>query len=166
MKRWTMCLLALATLCVAAGVARADQKTDGFDRLRSLVGEWQGTGSDGKAVHLVYTLTSGGSAVMEQIDPEGDHSMVTMYHRDGDRLMLTHYCSTGNQPRMRAGKPPADGKSLTFSFVDATNLAKPSDPHMVKVVMNFADEDHFTEEWTFHGSEKDQTMVFRLERKK
>jgi len=28
--------------------------------------------------------------------------MLTLYHRDGNRLVLTHYCREGNQPGMQA----------------------------------------------------------------
>ena len=161
--------VAIMILGFAAGTAAAiatETKADSFDRLRSLVGEWEGTGTDGKPVQAVYSLTGAGSAVMEQLNPKDEQSMVTMFHKDGSNLMMTHYCSTGNQPRMRASKPPADAKQLSFSFVDATNLAKSSDPHMVSLVMTFVDDDHFNEEWTLSSAGKAQNEVFSFTRKK
>jgi len=155
----------LITVALAAAPAPAKQ-ANGFDRLKGLVGDWEGTNKDGKPVHIVYTLTAAGSVVMEQIDAGEDHAMVTMYHNDGERLMMTHYCAAGNQPRMRAAKPAADGKSLTFSMIDATNLAKPNDPHMVKLIVGFDDADHISETWTFHADAgKETTEVFHLTRK-
>ena len=54
---------------------------------------------------------------------QGDHSMISVINMDGpDRLLMTHYCSVGNQPRMQASVSP-DGKVITFTYVDATNLA-------------------------------------------
>ncbi len=169
MKRSLISYLGILAFLVAAVVAAAsapEKQTGGFDRLKGLVGEWEGTNKDDKPVHVVYSLTSGGSVVMEQIDPGEDHAMVTMYHKDGDRLMMTHYCAVGNQPRMRAAKTRSDGKSLAFSYVDATNLAKPSDPHMVKLVFDFTDADHFAETWTYQlDGSKQTTEVFHLTRK-
>ncbi len=159
-------VLGAAFAAAAAGATVAEKKPDAFDKLKALTGEWDGTSNEGKPVHVAYSLTSAGSALMESIDPGTEHSMITMYHHDGDRLMMTHYCAAGNQPRMRAGGLSADGKSLSFSFVDATNLAKASDPHMVKLVLTFNDDDHLTQEWTFRGGGKDQPTVFQLARKK
>ncbi len=36
-------------------------------------------------------------------DPKnnGPENMITMFHMDGDRLLMTHYCGAGNQPRMK-----------------------------------------------------------------
>lgn len=149
-----------------ASAAVAEKRPDAFDRLKTLVGEWDGTSNEGKPVHITYSLTAAGSAVMESIDPGSEHSMITMYHKDGERLMMTHYCAAGNQPRMRTGGLSPDGKSLSFSYVDSTNLAKATDPHMVKLVMTFADDDHLTQEWTFRAGGKDQPTVFQLARKK
>ena len=48
--------------------------------------------------------------------------MITMFHMDGSRLLMTHYRGAGNQPRMTGTLSP-DGKSVTFDFLDATNLS-------------------------------------------
>ena len=46
--------------------------------------------------------------------------MVTLYHPDGASLLMTYYCSMGNQPRMRS-KGAGEGK-LAFAYLDATNI--------------------------------------------
>jgi hypothetical protein len=51
------------------------------------------------------------------------NEMVSMYHLDGARLLLTHYCMAKNQPRMQLALcGPATGE-LRFEFLDAKNLA-------------------------------------------
>ena len=90
--------------------------------------------------------------------------MITMFNLDGDRLLLTHYCGAGNQPRMRASASP-DGKTVTFDFVDATNLKSSSDPHMYRVVFNFIDPNHHTEEWHFQLPGKEMVETFDLQKK-
>lgn len=169
MKRSLISCLGILTFLIVAVAATASApatRTDDFDRLKSLSGEWEGMNKNGEPVHVVYSLTSAGSVVMEQIEPGSDHAMVTMYHKDGDRLMMTHYCAAGNQPRMRTAKSQGDGRSLTFSYLDATNLAKSSDPHMVKLVFDFTDQDHLVATWTYQGEGgKDTIEVFRMTRK-
>jgi hypothetical protein len=58
---------------------------------------------------------------------------------------MTHY-GADDQPRMQA-TTSADGKTITFNFLDATNLASPADAHMHRVVIAWLDANHHTEEW-------------------
>ena len=161
-----LCFFVLASL--HAGPAFAQSKAEpGFDMLKSLVGEWQGEGPDGSPVQLTYELFSGGSALVEKMEPEGDQSsMVTVYHLDGDNLMMTHYCSAQNQPRMRAEPVKGGVEKIDFSFVDATNLSDPSDGHMAGLVVSFLDDDHITQEWTFLAEGKKSPWTFEFERVK
>jgi len=117
-------------------------------------------------VKISYALVSGGSALVETIQAESEPGMVTVYHPDGDRLMMTHYCSLHNQPRMRADGAPAENGKLVFNFVDATNMPSPDAMHMHKLVVTFEDKDHYVQEWTWKGGEKEGTEVFRMERMK
>jgi len=161
---------ALVAFLCATALALADASTTqkkanyGFDRLKALVGDWQGTAKDGKTVKVSYSLVADGSAVMETLETGMESTMITMYHPDGSRVMMTHYCSAHNQPRMRAEAASADPKSLTFNFVDATNLASPSDGHMERLVVSFVDPDHFTQEWTFKVKDQKQVDVFAFQR--
>ena len=66
-------------------------------------------------------MTAGGSALMSEIHGEGHEDMISMFHMDGDRLIMTHYCGAGNQPRMKVAS--ADAKSVSFEFFDGTNIA-------------------------------------------
>jgi hypothetical protein len=74
--------------------------------------------------------------------------MVTMFHLDNNRVLMTHYCGAGNQPRMQASASP-DGKTITFNFIDGTNMASPKAGHMDHLVITMPDADHHTEDWTF-----------------
>ena len=93
----------------AAFAASAAQKS--FDELKALDGTWEGTVKNGQPVEVDYRLTAGGSALMSEI--KGKDDMITMFHLDGDRLLMTHYCGAGNQPRMVASASP-DGKTVHF----------------------------------------------------
>jgi len=76
--------------------------------------------------------------------------MLTVYHFDGNRLMLTHYCSAGNQPRMQAGTFNPETGEIQFLFLDATNLASPSAGHMHNAKIRLVDQNHMSAEWQFY----------------
>lgn len=165
--RWSIALLAFLLVAVAAPAGPATSPA--WEKLKSLVGEWDGTvshGSETMPVTISYTLVSSGTSLMERLTTPDGADMVTMYHPDGSRIMMTHYCAGGNQPRMRAKVPAGDVKSLAFSFVDATNLPNPKVEHMRGLVIRFDDADHFTQEWTHREAGKDATGVFKFTRKK
>lgn len=154
-------VLALA----AAGAQSSGQKS--FDAMKSLSGEWQGKDSMGGPVQVSYKTTAGGSAIVAEIQSHmknKSEDMISMIHMDGDRLLLTHYCSAGNQPRMQASISP-DGKTITFDFVDATNLATPETGHMRRVIFTFTDATHHSEEWHFQLPGKEMVERFDLEKK-
>lgn len=142
----------LAFTSLQAGEPKSENRSDAaaaFARLKSLAGDWEAQTSAGKA-HLNYELTGGGSALVERESGEQMAGMTTVYHLDGDRLILTHYCMAGNQPRMQArGFDPVTG-DLQFQFLDITNLASPGAGHMHNVRLRLVDHDHFQAEWQFY----------------
>src|SRR5262245_10260387 len=74
-----------------AGKAAAPSK---LDIIKKLAGDWVEV-KDGKPTDKVvttYRITAGGSAVEEVLFRDTPHEMITLYHLDGDDLMLTHYC--------------------------------------------------------------------------
>ena len=138
----TLVLLLLST----AGLAQsAAQKS--FEQLKALAGSWEGT-MDGQTLHVSLRVTSMGNALLHEMKGAGPDDPITMLHLDGERLLLTHYCDAGNQPRMVATLSP-DGKSIVFDFVDATNLLSSQMGHMQRVTFTFIDPDHHTEKWEF-----------------
>ena len=162
-------LVAMMAFCVLTlfGGSPVGKGAAQMEKLKGLVGSWDGTGKDGNPIHVSYKMVSAGSTLMETLDmAEHKESMMTVYHMNGDKVMLTHYCSMGNQPRMKA-ESSKDENTLAFSFVDATNMAGPRDAHMHKVVFTFKDDDHFTQEWTMREKGKDgPPTVFNFERAK
>jgi hypothetical protein len=152
----------IAAVPIAAQTASSTDAQRAFAVIKSMPGTWEGKSSEGP-VQVNFKITGHGSAVMSEI--LGHEDMVSMFHLDGaDRLLLTHYCAVGNQPRMQASLSP-DGKTITFNFVDATNLAAPDDGHMQRMVLTLLDQNHHTEEWTFADHGKEHKAVFDLYRK-
>jgi hypothetical protein len=132
-------------LAATCAFAQSDAQKS-FDRLKILAGTWEGQASDGKAVQVIFRETSAGSALLSEIT--GHEDMITMFHMDGARLMATHYCAVGNQPRMVGSMSP-DGKAFSFKFLDATNELPSQPGHMQHLIVTIADANHHTENWEF-----------------
>ena len=163
MKSLRIAASILLLLATTSALAQSDAKTT-FERLKSLNGTWEGKNSQGEPLQVTFRPTSGGTAILSEIDGKGE-DMVTMFHVDHDRVLATHYCGAGNQPRMQASMSP-DGKVITFSFVDATNLSSPSAGHMHHLVITIPDADHHSEQWTFLQDGKEMKEQFTMTRAK
>lgn len=142
-----------------------------FDRLKDLVGTWKGTANaDGEPfpVEVHYRLTGANSALEELLFPGTEHEMLSVYHRDGPWLLMTHYCAAGNQPRMRAvhtHPSPDPHQRIQFEFLDATNLASPNDQHMREVLFDFISRDHMIATWTsYEGGKPGEVARFDVQR--
>ena len=165
MKKTIAVSLFLALAALSAAAQANNQKS--FDLMKSLIGTWEGKAGDMGTASVSYKLTAGGSALMSEIQSEKDgksEDMISMIHMDGGRVLLTHYCAAGNQPRMQANVS-SDGKTITFDFVDGTNMSNSQPGHMKRVVFTFIDQNHHTEEWHFAISGKEMVKKFELQRK-
>jgi hypothetical protein len=151
-------------ICAAFALAESGARIT-FDALKALEGTWEGKNSQGQQLKVTFRETAGGSALLSEILGGGHENMVSMIHMDGDRLLMTHYCGAGNQPRMSATLAP-DGKSVAFDFIDATNLSSRDAGHMQHVLFAMPDADHHTEEWTFLDHGKEMKEMFTLQRTK
>ena len=158
----TRILIAALALATASAVAQTNAQK-AFASIKTLPGTWAGDTSMGP-VQVTFKVTAGGSAVMSEIFGKGE-DMISMFNLDGPgRLLLTHYCAVGNEPRMEASLSP-DGKVITFTYLDATNLTTPDAGHMQKMILTMIDDNHHTEEWTFVDHGKAHKEVFDLRRK-
>jgi hypothetical protein len=155
-------LIVAMMLATVAAFAQTDAQK-AFASIKSLPGTWEGDTRMGPT-QVTFKVTAGGSAVMSEIVGKQE-DMITMFNLDGpNRLVMTHYCAAGNEPRMQASVSP-DGKIITFNFVDAMNLATPDTAHMRKLVLTVVDDNHHTEEWTFVDHGKEHKEIFDLHRK-
>lgn len=165
MKASSVVTLFALLVYASPGLAQSSPQPS-FDVLKSLQGNWQGKDSLGHPVKATFRLTGKGSALMsEYAEPDQNEDMISMFHVDGDRLLMTHYCSAGNQPRMKATASP-DGKTITFDLVDATNLASPEAGHMRRLVIKILSPKEHTEEWTYVENGKDDVVVADMRRAK
>ncbi len=112
-------------------------------------------------VAAIYRTTGAGSAVVETLWPGTPDEMVTVYHRDGEDLVLTHYCSVGNQPHMRAFY--ISSGRVDFSFDGGTNIDSSRDMHMHGVSLEFVSAEEFFATWSgWTSGAPDPAHVARL----
>ena len=135
-----------------------------FEKMMSLVGEWEGSSSTGQA-KITYTMVSGGTALMERLQSGSEPEMITLYSLDGDHLMMAHYCSAGNQPQMRTAAITELNGTLVFKMFQVIGMKTADEVHMTGLTVMMPDKDHFTQEWTFVEKGKAQSNLFKFTRK-
>ena len=87
---------------------------------RALEGRWQATTPENRTIATSYRVVSKSSALIETFTSASGRETLSVYHRDGRALMVTHYCAQGNQARLKATE--ATRERIVFTFLDATNV--------------------------------------------
>lgn len=148
-----ICLLAPAAAVFAQdnqpkpADAQADAKK-AFAKLKTLSGSWQTT-IMGIPINFTIRAVSSGTAILHEgnTSKEGPpKNEITMFYRDGDRLLATHYCDAGNRSNME-GKLSADEKSIAFSFLEVVGSTRGG--YLKDMVITFVDADHHIAAFTF-----------------
>ncbi len=137
--RAALLLLAIVPAIAFAGPAdRAPAPAAArFAAMKTLVGTWRTADRPGSALRIRFSLTAGGSVLVEEWLRGTDPHSITIYHRDGDGLLATHYCPQSNQPRL-ALVPSADATTLRFAFRDATDLDRATESFLVALSFDLA----------------------------
>ncbi len=162
-------LLAVGAIAIgwfANGAVPQEKPASGFDRLKALVGTWEAAVPQGGTLTNTIRLVSNGTALEEIFQSKEDDQMVSLYTADGNRLAMTHYCAAGNQPRMETVAVTGDQKEFDFSLTGITNLTNPNSGHMRHLLIQIADQDHFTEQWTWRENGKDRIHTIHFKRSK
>jgi hypothetical protein len=165
--------LAVGLLAAAPATAMGDHPAPpappkALEPLRKLVGTWQGEikmGGHTMPVTIVYEPTAAGSAIVERLFPGTPHEMLSVYVVEGETLAMTHYCTSGNHPKMMLKK--SDPRGLSFEMTGSEGLGSPNEMHMHAMSVSFTDADHIKETWTsFDKGKVKEEKVFALTRKK
>ena len=86
-----------------------------FNELKKLEGKWIGTleRTDGTSDSLIleYSITSAGSAILEESNT-GGIEMLSIFNAHNDELLITHYCGLQNKPVL----PLKSFKNGVFQF--------------------------------------------------
>lgn len=124
----------LLLLMQTAFAARSNSET-AFDTFKGFEGKWE-IQSNGKTlpIEMTYEVGSKGSIVTERFGKE-----LSVIYRDGQSLLMTHFCNAGNQPRLRlkeSGRPGA----FEFDMFDITNLKNADAAHVEKIIYTVIDD--------------------------
>jgi hypothetical protein len=134
-----------------------------FDKMKELVGVWEGKSDMGKGTEqlkVTYELTSAGNAIVERFGAGKPHEMVTVYHDYNGILTMTHYCSLGNQPHMEL-KNPGERNMVFVLSETAPGLSSLNEPHMHTLIIAVDGKDSITHTWTLYdkGAKKSDVVV-------
>jgi hypothetical protein len=172
MKTHPFILAAVLTAAFAWPAAAQSEKprplSPEFERMKALVGTWEGTADMGQGpaeMTVEYHLVSGGTVLEERIFVGTPKEMVTMYHDRNGKLSLTHYCMLGNCPGMVLKS--ADPKTLKFDFDTTCGVNAAKEMHMHSLSLTFDGADTITQNWQLFADGKAQeTHPFTLKRVK
>jgi hypothetical protein len=141
-------LFALSAGAAHAQTAAGPDGKMAFDRLKTLVGDWDGhvTTPEGPKARVEFRLVGNGSSLVERLFPGTDHEMVSVYHLSGPDLVLTHYCAMANQPRMKLVAGGKDG-DLVFDFDGGDNVDPKTTTHMHGGRFTLKDKDAYEADW-------------------
>jgi hypothetical protein len=140
--------MALAGEQMGAPVAHSKD----FDRMKGLVGVWEGKADMGKGMEpfkVTYELTSAGNAIVEKFAAGQPHEMITVYHDYNGKLGLTHYCSLGNQPHMELTTSGEGAMQFVLSE-RAPNLVSLQEMHMHAHGIIIDGKNSMTQTWTLY----------------
>ena len=166
MKRVTTCgvilglMFALATMATAQSTKGQPKATPGapeaaiYDAasamafLTTTAGNWAASGDlehgparAGSPASAVSVQTkAAGSAVVHTYRQGTPAEMETVFHMDGDKLLLTHYCALQNAPVLRFEKSSKPGE-IKFVFDGGTNFDPKIDAHLHEVHFQVIDKD-------------------------
>lgn len=155
-----------SSVAETAGLPGAAAAQAAFERLKGLEGHWLGRSTMGWKDEVRFDVIARGSVVMEtsRFEAHPGETMVTMFHLDGDRLLLTHYCVAGNQPRLVASAIEDGGEHLSFTFADATGIASRDEGHMDSAEL-FFEAGSLRSVWSWYQDGASRPMEeIRLER--
>ena len=112
-----------------------------------------------------YQVIAGGSAILEKSFPGTPKEMVSLYHEDGGKVVMTHYCAFGNQPEMKLIE--STDKMFKFDFTGGTNIDPDKSMYMSSVVFTLTGENEMTQAWGMMTEGKEQSKnVLALTRTK
>ena len=162
----------LLALMLTGGAAAADEKSV-MEKLAALEGDWIYLDENGEETEMIgstFRMTAGGSVLVEVMAPDSPegHEMFNMYHADGERVLMTHYCAAGNQPRMEV-QATDDEDRLELRFESVTNLSSPDANHMHQAEYTFHGDDRLTTRWwSMQNGKVDEEshVTIELQRKK
>jgi hypothetical protein len=155
--------LVFSPLAAHSGEYRMVTHSKDFEKMKELVGIWEGHADMGKGMETMkatYELTSAGNAILERLFVGLPHEMVTVYHDSNEKLTMTHYCSLGNQPHMELKNPGENNMVFVLSEKNH-GLSSVNETHMHALKISFDSKDSITHIWSLYekGAIKSDVVI-------
>ena len=134
-----------AAVLTASEPPKAKAGSPEFERLKTLVGTWEGKTDMGQGpvdLKVQFRLLAGGSVLEERVFAGTPNEMITMYYDQGDKLALTHYCVFGNRPGMLLKS--SDAKTIKLDFDATCGINPKTESHMHALTIRFDDANTIT----------------------
>lgn len=168
MRRVILTTVVCLVTTVPAPAQTTSPAAEAFARLKSLEGDWidvEGVFGEKGRVAVTYRVAGAGHTVVETFPVGTPYAMVTVYHLDADRLVLTHYCTSNTQPRMST--PGLKGDVLEFTFIGGTNIDPATTSHMHAARLEFMSADEIKGTWVnWADGRSNHAAAFRVVRKR
>lgn len=138
-------ILSASLMAQAEEPARPKKGSAEFERMKTLVGTWEGKTDMGHGpidLTVKYRLLAGGSVLEEKVFEGTPNEMTTMYYDQNGKLAGTHYCVLGNRPGMLLKS--SDAKSINLDFDKTCGIDPKKESHMHGLTITFDDADTIT----------------------
>jgi hypothetical protein len=131
---------------------------------KTLGGDWQvgtsahehGSGSPSASSYgssLSFKVKAAGSAVVQTTRAGQPGEMESIFHMDGDQLLLTHYCALQNAPVLKF-QPSSKPGEIKFVFQGGTNFDPTVDAHFHEGTFQVKDKDTVEQTFTVYANGK------------
>jgi hypothetical protein len=145
-------------LMLAASAALGSSET-AFETFKGFEGRWAiRSGQKALPIEMTYESGSKGSIVTEQFGKE-----LSVFYRDGESLLMTHFRNAGNQPRLRLRENTQPGV-FEFQMFDITNLHSVDADHVERVIYRIVDNKTIDLEIVWKNGKSEQSEKYTLTR--
>lgn len=162
--KFLLCFVQIILLTISCHSYSDTSSSEGYEKLKSLSGDWNGTLPDGKLINISYEVINGG-VVLERYHSKDPMwwNMSTAYHLRNDHIVMSHYCSWGNHPRMQASATEKNVQKIDFDFIDLAQN-EPKNGYMRDLSIEFVDQNHLIHRWVWREKGKDVPLLLTLVR--
>lgn len=163
--RFVFCIAVATSALVEAApiVGPRDAAASSFDTMAKLVGTWRPVGQVTSPLRIRFSLTAGGTVLVEEWSRAGRSHSLTLYHLDEAGLVATHYCPQGNQPRLQQVAPFVE-RVFRFTFRDATDLDAEHEAYLTGLAFDLSDPALVVRKETYRQKGVDEASELKLVR--
>ena len=130
-----------------------------FETFKGFEGQWAiRSGQKALPIEMTYESGSKGSIVTEQFGKE-----LSVFYRDGQSLLMTHFCNAGNQPRLRLRENTQPGV-FEFQMFDITPLQSADAEHVERVIYRIVDDKTIDLEIVWKHGKSEESEKYTLTR--